>query len=194
MRGYGCDIYHLEKKIPTKNTNSACFAGVQYYYQNINTENCKLQGNKKYIYIANFREKETEKYIPFIIDIINKITRCKIVKLGNVEYIQFKLLETYDQSLILLNFIRNLWSPVYKDFYKKTKYYNIDFFETLEKSKEYKDPLEKLTFANLEAAKLHDIVNSPGHSNVHSYKTLKVKSTENLLKYKGISTVKFLTY
>ena len=192
MRGYQSHIFHLEKKLPIKNSSNACFAVVIQYYENAESIACKLVGNKKFIYISTYTEKETEKYIPLLINIINKITTCKIVKFENESYIQFKLLNTYNQSLILLNFIRNLWYSVAISCYNE-KIYNIDFFEILESSVDYKDPLERLTFANLQACKINNINRSLGHCNAHSFASLKIKKTKDLLEYKDPSTMKFLT-
>lgn len=194
MRGCECYVHHLEKKIPIQNGNTYCFAGARQYYENYSSENCRLQGDKKYIYITQFREPETEAYIPLVLGLINEITPCKLKVINNIEYIQFKLLKTYDQSLILLNFIRNLWGAVRADIYNlKSEIYNIHFFKILKSSTEYKDPLQRLTNANLKACELLKIERSAGHSNVHSFKNLKIKTTADLLKYKGTNTLQFLT-
>ncbi len=117
MRGY--NAYHgtfmNNNYIP--NGNQACWAGIGSFYKYFGLIHKTNEENT--IYINNFRLKETKKYIPLLIKYINKITPCSLETINNVEYIKFQLLGTYDQSLILLNFIRNLWySPdVTYDYY-----------------------------------------------------------------------------
>lgn len=149
------------------------------------------------IYIENFEKKETIEYLPLLIQYINKITNCEIVEKSGKKYIKYKLIEGYDNNLILLNFIRNLWNtPSIKYFTKKSEYanenYSIVFFNFLKDSKK-EDALEALTEANKKACTKLEITNSPGHSNVHDYNLLKIKKTEDLFKYKGYMTIEFLT-
>ncbi len=144
----------------------------------------------KDIYISNYDEPETRKYQPLLVNTVNEITPCEFVEVKDKKYIQFKLLETYDQSLVLLNFVRNLWhSPPIPQ--AKVPYHKV-FFETLEKS-EHQDPLEKLTYANKEACPDNLLYGAIGHSNVFNKKMLKLKKKDDLLKYKGNSTQVFLT-
>lgn len=141
--------------------------------------------HNKVVYIANFDEEETRKYQTLLISTINKITPCRIVKKPNKQkFIRLRLLKSYDQSLIVLNFIRNLW-------HEPTEGYTSAFFEALSKAKQ-KDRLERLTWANKEAC-AKNLLYSPGHSNAHKKELLKVKNSKQLLKYKGNCTYTFLT-
>lgn len=135
------------------------------------------------IYIEDY-ETITSNYIPLLIEYINKITPCEIVKIQDKSFIKYKLIENYDNNLILLNFIRNLWHSPIKD-------YSTLFFENLKMSNK-EDALEALTESNKLACKKLEIRNSPGHSNVHDYDLLKIKKTEELFKYKGNTTKGFL--
>jgi hypothetical protein len=176
MRDIRC--YHFrkdgEKMIP--NSNSSCWAGIKSY----------LIDGTKLMYISKFRKPATEKYIPLLLRVINKITPVKLVTINNVEYIEFKLLKTYDQNVVLLNFIRNLWDEPVAE-YTKT------FFETLENSK-FKDMLAKLCNANIHASKHYTSKYRPGHSNCLSYgQNGFLKVTQDLLEYKGNNTNEFLT-
>lgn len=105
-------------------------------------------------------------------------------------FIKFRLLDTYDKSLILLNFIRNLWN-------EPVTGYSVHFFKFLAKCKE-KDPLAKLTWANKEACAKTPSTYSYGHSNAHKADTLVIKSKKDLLEWQqsnfGLyTTAEFLT-
>lgn len=181
MRNYNCYIYTKNGKDLERNSNTACFAGIKFY------------APETTVYISQFRQPETEQYIDLIVTIINKITPCQIIKINNEEYIEFKLLNTYDQSLILLNFIRNLWNKISKDFYEKNekKFYNIEFFEILKNYKKYREPLKRLTYANKKACEIFKL-GYTGHSNVFEHSTLKIKTTKELLNFKGLYIKNFL--
>ena len=194
MRGFECHYFAKnEKNELIKNTDYACWAGIR-----------KLPAGS-FIYIDQYENEETKQYIDLLINTINKITSCKIVEIDKKEYIEFKLLQTYDQSLVLLNFIRNLWHApggTYYDYTTKAikiKYPEyIDKFFHILKETSYKDPLAKLTDANkqacfLENPKTHNFGFSPGHSNVHKEDTLKIKYSKDLFNFNGLSTMTFLT-
>lgn len=151
-----------------------------------------------FIYIDNYKTEKTKNDIKFLIDLINEITPCSIVKIKNKDYIEYKLLETYDQNLILLNFIRNLWNHPGVSHTEGAQepplpnYIDI-FFDELKKS-EYKDPLQKLTDANKKACVDYRECNyGLGHSNVHTAKDLTIKDSKSLLKFESSSTRLFLT-
>lgn len=222
MRSFSCTYYHLLKNnILFKNSNIVCWKGIYHFHIDFDHKDIKelipkdfvinkrlshyintplsndltntyiqylslntISDEPEYIYIDEFRDTKTEKYIEVLINLINDITECKLVKIDNKEYIKFKFLHSYDSTLILLNFIRNLW-------YEPVKGYTELFFDSLLRC-EYKDSLEKLTYANREACKLATNY-SAGHSNVQVQSSLKVKSTKDLLKYQGTSTQTFLT-
>lgn len=198
MRGFQCEYFVKDEKGDLtkeyKNTlngnittiHSACWAS---------TRNLPAG---TFIYIENFQTEKTKSEIDRLVNVINEITPCKVVVIKKKEYIEFKLLETYDQSLILLNFIRNLWHTpggnVYNSAKRKTELqfpdYTETFFSTFKKSR-YKDPLKRLTKANVEACP--EKAQSVGHSNVHAKERLKIKSTKDLLSFTGASTLIFLT-
>ncbi len=137
------------------------------------------------IYISKFVQPETKNYISLIVSTVNQITPCQIVEKGGSEYIEYTLLKRYNNDLILLNFIRNLWSEPFIDYSK-------NFFTFLSKSR-YKDPLKRLTDANMKACEIAKVFYAPGHSNVHEASRLKIKTVEQLKKYTGNSTRGFLT-
>ncbi len=144
----------------------------------------------KEIYISNYDQPETRKYQELLVKTINEITPCEFKEVNGKKYIAFKLMETYDQSLVLLNFVRNLWhSPPVAG--AKIPYHKM-FFETLEKA-DHKDPLEKLTYANKEACPDNLMYGAIGHSNVYNKGMLKLKTKAQLLQFKGNSTQVFLT-
>lgn len=148
------------------------------------------------IYIGKYREKKTEDYIELLVSLINKITKCNIVKVDNKEYIEYHFVGNYDTNLILLNFIRYLWCEYPNDFLRGNSYYEFDtnkFFETLRDDKTYKDALERLLYANQQAVTGTGSRLPPGHSNIHNPKRLKIKTSKQLLEWKGISTQSFLT-
>jgi len=146
----------------------------------------ELSSEPGYIYISQFEQEETSEFVENVVKIINDITECSIVTINDVSYIKYKLLSTYDQNLVLLNFIRNLWhSPI-------TANYSLYFFKTLKKLRS-KDRLSRLTKANVESIKINNITGSTGHSNIQRHDLLKIKKKEQLLNYKGCSTAGFLT-
>ncbi len=188
MRGFQCHYYHLQNDDTLiANDNSACFAGVREYHSASKRENLK---EKNVIYIDQFTHLKTSKYIKLLVGIINEITPCKVVTIKKKKYIKFQLLATYDQSLVLLNFIRNLWYNPVQMYGKEEGVYYKEFFRELETSKE-EDALAKLTSANKEACRIAKL-GSSGHCNCHSYNLLKIKKTKELLEYKGVSTSQFL--
>jgi len=172
MRGYRCYFYKMLNGVIQPNPNDACWAGMRYW-------------SNETIYISRFTESRTKKYIPILVDLINKITPCELVIVNDVEYIKIKLLSTYDQSLILLNFIRYLWN--------EPAYFDIDlFFEFIEKDETMEEPLEKLMLANILACSRMN-----GYTGDHSNTVMPakgaIKNTKQLLEFKGKETQEFLT-
>ncbi len=137
---------------------------------------------RKFIYVSKFYDKETVKYQELLISTINEITPCRFIAIKNKKYIKIKPLGTYDQTLIVLNFIRNLWHDPIKGYAER-------FFKNLELAK-HEDALERLTWANKEACT--GMVYGPGHSNVHRKERLRVKKTQELYQYQGDCTETFL--
>ncbi len=185
MRDYGCHFYELkekekEKKLEAK--GSACFSGIRYCL--------KSEGGTGTIYISNYTYEETKDYINLIVEVTNQITPCEFVTIDGNKYIKFELLKTYDQSLILLNFIRNLW---YSPRILPDKIYSVDFFKALKADTTSEDPLERLTKANKTALVGYNGGYSEGdHSNVFHAIKLAVKTKEQLLDFNGISKRDFL--
>lgn len=212
FNGFGCFFYYIDikDKVLKPTTATACWSGTS----NWNRENMFTDGE---IYIYDWcYNKTTIDDAKRIVKLINKITPCSIVDLvckiddkeiSKEKVIKYKFFGTYDQDLILLNFIRNLWYvPTYYSYkneedekkhlnggyvsFNSHVFDNVLFFDLIKKSRG-KDPLEVLTSANMECC-----VNSAttlGHCNVHKWKEMKVKNVESLLKYKGNSTKEFLT-
>lgn len=197
MRGFQCEYFikdeknELSKVYTTKqggkhNIHNACWASTR-----------SLPAGTL-LYIEGFQDEKTQSEIDRLVQTINEITPCKVVTIKNKEYIEFQMLQTYDQSLVLLNFIRNLWhipgGSIYNITTRKNEIqfpnYTETFFSVLKKSR-YKDPLKRLTKANLEACP--EKAQSVGHSNVHAKERLKIKSTKDLLSFTGASTLIFLT-
>lgn len=186
MRTFACHYYKMEKEKLVKNDNSACWAGLRRYE------------STKEIYIDEFEMPRTKDHIDRLVKIVNEITPCEIITINKKRYIKVKMLETYDQSLVVLNFIRNLWyEPIpfaigSKEYEAKVGLYTDTFFEILKKSR-FKDPLKRLTKANKVACEKAGAKSYYGHSNFNIADKLKIKEKEQLLKYKGESTSGFLT-
>jgi hypothetical protein len=139
----------------------------------------------RYIYISDYNHPKTIEHQYLLFNIINEITPCRITDIKGTPYIKFKCLGTYDQSLIVLNFIRNLWHSPFPQYSEK-------FFEHLRNATQ-SDPMERLTWANMNAVKetSKSAYNSPGHSNI--FTGLRVKTTAQLLAWKGNVISVFLT-
>lgn len=114
------------------------------------------------IWIDDYRYKDTEEYIELIVKVINEIQPCKLIEHEGKTYIEYKLIGLYNNDLILLNFVRNLWNehqPGYSlAFFKKLK--------TLRNSKKY-TAFEKLTAANVHAVEVCNKKGIGNHSNCH---------------------------
>jgi len=201
MRNYSCHVFFRNWGRLAEANHHACWSMLK-------------ECAKKAVYIANFDDPSTARHQSTLIGLINEITPCEIVVInpkpdnrgpfmkwlaGKIRkendegykntsgrYIKFKMLNTYGKSLVLLSFIRNLW-------YEPVAGYTKAFFSLLETAK-YADPLKQLTWANKEAVKnIPSVLYGLGHSNVHPYKSLKIKSSKSLLVYKGNDSGEFLT-
>lgn len=204
MRSFDCFYYIKHFKELHQITNKACWAGLQHFDKKIpsNTLYGKVISNninlrlKKTIYIDSYTDPLTEKYIEPLLKIINEITLCELEKIGEKVYIKYNLLEKYDQNLILLNFIRNLWhtpgGAIFED-------YTINFFENIINNPlNYEDPISLLTWANKDSLKKATTdkkryLGSPGHSNIHDEKRLLVKNLEDFMEFNYSGTAPFLT-
>lgn len=194
MNSFNCHIFHkLKDGSLNKNVSTACWAVLSRYYDREDKFGIKDidKQEEDIIYISNFRRTQTEKDIPLLIQLINEISPCELVTINNIEYIKFQLLKTYDQSLILLNFIRNLWFDPSREFRSSYAPYYIEFFKELNNINE-KDPLVRLTLANKNACTTLNFPYCAGHSNTGKPHELVVKTTQSLLNYKGSCTQAFL--
>lgn len=140
------------------------------------------------IWIDKWKEPETEAFAPELVSVINDITPCQITEDG---LIQIRLLETYRQSLLLLNFIRNLW-------HEPCDGYTGAFFKSLVEDKgKYPDPLARLTWANKCACKASKFKNAcgVGHSNAMTgWNSLTIRLKPHLLAAQDMRTTEcFLT-
>lgn len=186
MRSYACHFYHLQSGKLTKNSNDACWAGLNRdVYKDWNYENIILDiKTKDYIYIDQYIEPEiTDKQRARIIYLINKITPCKFVTIESKIYIRYKLLKNYYSNLLLLNFIRVLW-------YSNKSFKNDQFFIDICKPKT--KSLDYLEFM-MTCVKNNVTDENFEHGN-HSFTYPKIipKTKEMLYKYTGNSMQTFL--
>jgi hypothetical protein len=200
MRGYACHFYHLTKKNTlVKNNNTACWAGINRVPPisdvKIHAGEELDEANKEYIFVDQFVQPETEAYIPLLIRVLNKITPCEMVTIDDKQYIKIKLIGKYDNSLIVLNFLRNLWScpSIFNGQSPAKAIYTPTFFETLKNARKYKDGLKRLMWANKAACEKIPGCGSMGHSNIHNADRLTIRSAEDLKNWNGYSTEGFLT-
>jgi len=178
-KGFNCIFYSMSNNKLFANSNKNCWRGIEIY----NTTK-----NNVDIYIDDYQYEETEQYIPLIVKTINEITPCEIVTIDDKEYIKFRLLNHYDKSLLLLNWIRLLWFSPRCDTYKDDITTSINFFESLKKRKE-ECYFVRLIMANIESQKHMTLLYSNGHSNVvdtpERRSNLKVKTLEDFNKFSG---------
>ncbi len=178
MRDFGCYMYYMVDKVLTSTGGTACFASITRVLKKFN------EATDGVLYIKDFEEKETKEYIDLIIEVTNEITPCKLITIDEINYIQIQMLDTYDQSLIVLNFIRNLWNEPIPE-------YSVKFFKALKATDISDDSLVRLTTANKVALKGNK--GSHGHSNTAPEESIKIKTKQQLYDYQGYSTYGFLT-
>lgn len=188
MRDFNCFYSWMIGDRLSESYSSVCWAGIRngrYYDENNNY--CVIKEEySKIIYIKAYTEDLTKKYVKSLVKCINKITPCSIETIDEVKYIKFELFGTYDQNLIVLNFIRNLWSIGGN---LNEEYIKI-FFDTFAKHR-YKDPVVRLTYANIQAC-IGANITYAHHSNGFQANKAKPKTLKQLLEYKGDSVVNFL--
>lgn len=182
MRGYEVYMFYLAKDQTKgkyiKSYSNACFAEIHRIARIDNVL------EKDVIYIDQYEYPKTKEYIDLIVKTVNEITPCSIVD----GYIRVQLLPRYDQSLIILNFIRALWNE--KDYYAG---YSVAFFKALSIQTEG-DALERLLKANKIACEEINVqMENDDHSNCYRAKLLKIKNIKQLYEFEGISTRIFLT-
>jgi hypothetical protein len=137
-RSYDCHYYRRKGNGLIKNSNEACWSGiVDLFYWNfyISKQKEKYKKTKNiplHIFIDKFQNEyiTTRENLINVLNIINKITTCKLVIINNKEYIKYKFIcnKNYEANLLLLNFIRLLWYEDYnlnfEQYYKDIAKYN----------------------------------------------------------------------
>jgi len=164
---------------------TACWSGLQ-----------RLPLKTKYIYIYKFNNT---KDLPRLVQLINNITSCKIVKINNKKYIRYKLIDWdkdrvknracffYSKNLLLLNIIRLNWyraSQFNIDQFKKDIFNNCRGTDSLYF-------LLKCIKDNVIDKSQGRGINFGDHSPI--YKNIILKKKKDLFKYKGNSMQIFLT-
>ena len=187
MRCYKCYIYHLQNKKLVKNSNDACWAGLnRARFSDDKGDYIILDAKTKdYIYIDKYIEPEiTDKQRKRIVYLINKIVPCKFEKIDNKTYIKYKLLNNHYSNLLLLNFIRILW-------YTNLSFNNEQFFIDISKPKPRNlDYLEFMMTCVKNNVNNMDSWGFGDHNFV--YKNIIPKTKEILLEYTGSSMQNFL--
>lgn len=187
MRDYDCYIYHLQDKKLVQNSNQACWAGLRNgRFRNYETREIIVLDNrtKDYIYIDKYIQSEiTTQQRSRIVYLINKITPCKFIMIGDKTYIRYKLLENHYSNLLLLNFIRILW-------YRNGSFDNEQFFIDICKPKT--KGLDYLEFM-MQCIK-NNVSSNSWHYGNHSfvYPDIVPKTKEVLYEYTGKSMQYFL--
>ena len=129
------------------------------------------------VYISHFRCEYTEKYIPLMIRIINKITPCALVEHKGKEYISYTTVKGYDANLILLRFLKMLWDN------RPSKEIQLYFLEQLANSK-FNDMLAKLTTALKKTTeKFPDQTNHYLHTSIFTGVAPEVKEVKDLVDF-----------
>lgn len=187
MRNHSCYIYHLENKKLIQNSNIACWAGLnRNKFYNNSSRIIKLDTDTKdYIFIDQYIEPEiTSQQRKRIVYLINKITPCKFIMIGDKIYIRYKLLSNHYSNLLLLNFIRILW-------YRNRSFDNEQFFIDICKPKtKGLDYLEFMMTCIKNNVLNNDTYGLGDHSFV--YKNIIPKTKEMLYKYTGTAMYHFL--
>lgn len=170
-RGFTCSVFIEKNRKLVQLERYACWSGINDYH------------NEEEIYVAHYQDLLTLKYQKRLIYLVNQITPCSFVERDGMKFIKVKLFKNYNQNLVVLNFIRNLWHEPYNTYLNK-------FFKSLAKSKKkYKDPLERLTWANKEACIGYNSSYPPGHSNVFNHNTLLIKTKKELLECTAMTSI-----
>lgn len=182
MRSYQCHFHAVYNGKKQKSAFYACWGGIAAtcFFTGKNSYVADYPFKNQDIWIEQWKQPETEKFAPLLVSIINQITPCEI----EGEFIKIRLLDTYKRSLLLLNFVRNLWN-------EPLPTYAAAFFKALQETEEI-DPLAKLTYANKVACGEWKSIYPPGHSNVCPPASLKIRMKADLFKEDIITTEKFL--
>jgi len=192
MRNYKCYFYYRSKNnlILYPSNNEACWAGISGRTADSPCKSKSISKNlydTNYIYIKDYIQPEVSEIDRNrVIYLINKIVECSYIVIDDVKYIKVKLLDNYDSNLIVLNMIRMFWYKVgnfninqyYKDIHKRRKKNEDSLSFLLQCIKD--NVTEKVNYESY-----------GDHSIIHQ--DIKIKTTQDLLNYKGTSTMKFLT-
>ena len=197
LRGFQCYYYKLDDKyILRQNSNTSCWAGLKnapstYTYYEGEGNNIKSITpifTDNYIYIDKYKQdRVSEKSVKRIVELINKITDCSIVKINEIDYIKYDCLPNHYQNLTLLNIIRMLW-------YAPHNFNNRTFLQkSIFEDDSTEDPLSfLLRIIDLNIDKTQTYIGYGDHSCI--YKNIIITRTkEDLLNYKGTSMQYFLT-
>lgn len=198
MRSFSCYYNHLENGKLVQNQNTACWAGLslQYrYYKKVkpveNNGSYQLpiqldELTKDYIYIEQYIEEDVSKKVrDRMVYLVNKITECKYIKINNIIYIKYKLLKNHYNNLLLLNFIRTLWSKQGSSF--NTEKFFTDICERKPRNLDY---LEFMMICVRDNVITGGRFNYGDHNFV--YPNIIPKTKDDLLKYTGSSMSNFL--
>jgi len=175
MRDYRCKFAMLGNEPKMQ----ACWGGLQ---------TTVFYAKDSKIIIDDYRVTETSKYVNLLVKIINKIQPCELITQGDKTYICYTRIGLYNNDLILLNFIRNLWNEPISG-------YSVAFFEELSKLETKKlSAMEKLLTANRIACEKAKSTYSYGHSNCHKFAELVIKKLPKTFHSQHLSTThSFLT-
>ena len=212
MRGYDCYIYHKvqlgNEFLLYLNNNQACWAGLNWYIKNniktiyvsrfeepetriyqqmvvdcINKITpCRIVhlSHPRYQLAPNAKPPNGPQDISVgtIIPEEEQKDKCP--------YIKINLLKTYNQCLVVFNFLRSLWS-------EPKKGYSYTLFDTLKQTDPNDDALVRLTKANIPACQLafkKNVTYEGDHCNL--YRNTKVRTSEDLFKWEGTSVRDFI--
>jgi len=202
MRNYRCYFYYRSKDnlILYPSSNEACWAGIRdrtiyepnadkydYYKETLSKDLYDIN----YIYIKDYIQPEiSEIDRNRVIYLINKIVECSYIVIDNVKYIKVKLLDNYDSNLIILNIIRMFW--YHPGYFNITQYYK-DIHKRRTKNEDSLSFILKCIKDNVSDTKnkLTGYESYGDHSIIR--KGILLKTRQDLLNYKGTSTIEFLT-
>lgn len=163
-----CIYYYLKDEELIQFSNSSCFAGIKH-----------IKSEFIYMKLDDFKVPEvTDKQRTRVIRLLNNITFCKIVKIDNIEYVKFLLLDKYCKNTLLLNFIRGFYWLQNETIFNYKQYY----IDICKRKPSKKDTLQFM----LECVK-NNVNQTKGYEGDHSfiYRDIIPKTKQQLLDYKG---------
>lgn len=161
-KNYNCHYYYEDNNKLIKVGNKACWYGF------------KGLKHEKDLNLYILPQVKLEENDFRILELINKITPCKLVTYKGKSYIKYKSIceNDYRKNLVLLDFIRFIW-------HDQSRYINYEkFFNHINKKIKGKDSLKLL----LEGIKVSSDIQmfDPGHS--VAVRNLVPKTYKNLIK------------